>query len=120
MYHLIVKLFDGFPLDADISLAEVRSEPILNSRLQTHHCLRLRRRNEVIGVLVDRAAWDQLVSYVRHLEHEADRREDEAVGALVAERSPKAAFEPGTPERAADIFEEADRLYERLCKERGQ
>jgi hypothetical protein len=111
---------DQFPLDAEISLSEVRSEQTLTDRLRAHHRLRLRRRNELVGVLLDRDAWTALVRYVDRLEAEAELREDEAARLLIAEREPRAAFEPGSSERAAEIFDEADRAYARLREGHSQ
>jgi hypothetical protein len=109
-----VPSLDQFSLDAEISLSEVRSGQTLTDRLQAHHRLRLRRRNELVGVLLDRDAWTALVRYVDRLEAEVELREDEAARLLIAEREPRAAFESGSAERAEEIFDEADRAYERL------
>jgi PHD/YefM family antitoxin component YafN of YafNO toxin-antitoxin module len=101
---------DHFPLEAEISLTELRSESTLTSRLRSHHRLRIRRRNEVVGVLLDLAEWRRLVETVAALESEADRREEAAVASLIAARLPHAVFEAGSPEAADEI----DREYERL------
>jgi hypothetical protein len=108
---------DQFPIDAEISLSEVRSEQTLTDRLHAFHRLRVRRRSDVVGILLDRDAWDELVTYVHRLEAEADRREDDAVRRIITERLPHAEFEPGSAERAADIFAEADRAVERFRTE---
>lgn len=111
---------DQFPLQAEITLSEVRSEETLTSRLSQFHRLRLRRRSELVGVLLDVAEWTALVRHIGRLEAEAELREDEAVRALIADRAPHAAFEAGSPERAAEIFDEADQAFERLVEERRQ
>ena len=98
---------DQFPLDAEISLSEVRSEQTLTERLHAFHRLRIRRRSDLIGVLLDRNAWNELVTYVHRLEAEADRHEDDAARRLITKRMPHAEFEPGSTERAIDIFTEA-------------
>ncbi len=51
---------DQFPLDAEIALTELRSETTLTARLRMFHRLRVRRRNELVGVLIDVAAWNDL------------------------------------------------------------
>ena len=104
---------DQFPLEAEISLSDFRSEETLTSRLETYHRLRVRRRSDYVGVFLDVAEWQDLVQYVARLETELERREDEAARAIVAARAPGATFEPGSAERTADI----DRDYERLVVE---
>jgi PHD/YefM family antitoxin component YafN of YafNO toxin-antitoxin module len=101
---------DHFPLEAEISLSELRSESTLTSRLRSHHRLRIRRRNEVVGVLLDLAEWRRLVETVAMLEREADQREDETVASLINARLPHAIFEAGSQQAADEI----DREYERL------
>jgi hypothetical protein len=107
---------DQFPLEAEISLTDFRSEEKVTSRLQAHHRLRVRRRSELMGVLLDIDEWQHLVRHVARLEAEAEQREDEAAHAIIAARAPGADFEPGSPERAADI----EREYERLVAERAK
>ncbi len=53
-----------FPLEAEIALTELRSEATLTERLRVHHRLRVRRRNDLIGVLIDADSWRELVRYV--------------------------------------------------------
>ncbi len=106
---------DQFPLEAEISLSDFRSEETLSSRLETFHRLRVRRRNDFVGVFLDVAEWQFLVRYVARLESEVERHEAGAVRAIVAERVPGVAFEPGSPARVAAI----DREYERLVAERS-
>ena len=96
-------------------MTDFRSEKKLTKSLRAHHRLRVRRRNDLLGVFLDREEWGQLVRYVARLEAEAERREDEAVCAIVAARAPGAIFEPGSPERTAEI----EREYERLVAERA-
>ncbi len=105
---------DQFPLEAEISLTDFRSEETVTSRLKAYHRLRVRRRSDLVGVFLDIAEWQHLVRYVARLEDEAEQREDEAVRAIVAARASDAVFEPGSPERVAAI----DREYERLVAER--
>lgn len=106
---------DQFPLEAEISLSDFRSEETLTSRLGTYHRLRVRRRSDYVGVFLDVAEWQDLVQHVARLEAQLERHEDEAARAIVATRAPGATFEPGSTERTADI----DREYERLVAERA-
>jgi hypothetical protein len=101
---------DQFPLEAEISLSDFRSEETLTSRLETYHRLRVRRRSGYIGVFLDVAEWQNLVKYVARLETELERREDEAARAIMAGRTPGGTFEPGSAKRTTDI----DCNYERL------
>ncbi len=82
-----------FPLKADISLSDLRSEKMLTSRLAAYHRLRVRRRSDYIGVFLDVAEWRHLVQYIARLESELERREDEAVRAIVVERAAGDNFE---------------------------
>jgi hypothetical protein len=107
---------DQFPLEAEISLTEFRSEEKVTSRLQTHHRLRVRRRSELVGVLLDIDEWQHLVQHVARLEAEAEQREDEAVHSIIAARASDVVFEPGSPERVSEI----DRDYERLVTEHAK
>jgi len=75
--------------------------------------LRVRRRSDFVGVFLDVAEWQSLVHYVARLETELERREADAVRAIVSERAPGATFDPGSAERTAEI----DSEYERLVAE---
>ncbi len=101
---------DQFPLDAEIALTELRSEATLTERLRTFHRLRVRRRNELVGVLIDAQAWHNLVRYVDLLEAELERVEDSEVRAIIEARLPEAKFEPGS----LALIEEIDHEYERI------
>jgi hypothetical protein len=71
----------------------------------------------MVGVLLDRDAWRELVTYVHRLEAEVDQREEDAVRRIITERLPNAEFEPGSAEHAAAIFAETDRAFERFRTE---
>jgi hypothetical protein len=111
---------DQFPLEAEISLSELRSEETLTSRLQTFHRLRVRRRSDFVGVFLDVGEWQRLVSHVSQLEAELELHEDEAARAIVALRAPGAAVEPGSPSRIAEIDREYQRLVADRAKPRGR
>jgi hypothetical protein len=104
---------DQFPLDAEIALTELRSEATLRERLRKYHRLRVRRRNELVGVLIDAQAWHNLVRYVELLEAELERVENSEVRAIIEARLPGASFEPGSPV----LVEEIDHEYERIISE---
>jgi hypothetical protein len=104
---------DQFPLEAEIALTELRSEATLTERLRAHHRLRVRRRNELVGVLIDAEAWHQLVRYVGRLEAEVEQAENSEVRAIIEARLPGARFEPGSPA----LVEEIEHEYERIISE---
>jgi hypothetical protein len=105
---------DQFPLEAEIALTELRSEATLTKRLRTHHRLRVRRRNELIGVLIDAEAWHHLVRYVgrleAELEAELERVENSEVRAIIEARLPGARFETGSPVLVEEIDHECERI----------
>jgi hypothetical protein len=105
-------LLDGFDLDADISVSELRQEDVLGERLGAHRRLRLRRRNDILGVVVSADEWRAHTDYVRDLEARVERHEDDAVRALISERAPHAQFVPATPE----VIDDIERRYEALAK----
>jgi PHD/YefM family antitoxin component YafN of YafNO toxin-antitoxin module len=108
---------DTFGLDADISVSELRQEDVLDARLQQHHRLRVRRRNDVVGVLVEAEEWRTISAYVRELRQQLDRAvdelEDAAVRRILAERIPDGEFVQGT----AAVWDEIDREYRTLVGE---
>ncbi len=105
-------LLDDFHMDADITVSELRQEDVLAERLHAFHRLRVRRRNDVLGVLVEADAWRAISAYVRDLEEQVERHEDEAVRQIIAQRS-DAQFEPATP----DVIAEIEREYRKLIGE---
>lgn len=106
-------LVDGFNMDADITVSELRQEEVLGERLHAHHRLRLRRRNDVLGVIVEAAEWRALSAYVQDLEAQVQRYEDQAVRSLIAQRTPGAQFVDATP----DVVDDIDRRYRALVGE---
>lgn len=108
--------FAQFPLDAEIALTELRSEATLTERLRLHHRLRVRRRNDLVGVLIDAEAWHDIVRYVERLEAAVDRAEDAEVRAMIQARLPDAVFESGSPE----LVEEIEHEYQRIITEHPQ
>ena|SRR5450755_58776 len=105
--------FDQFPLEAEIALTELRSEATLTERLRVYHRLRVRRRNDLIGVLIDADSWLELVRYVEGLEAEIERAEDAEVRALIEARVAGGLFEPGSP----SLIEEVEHEYQRILLE---
>ena len=103
---------DEFNLDADISISELRQDDLLDERLRTFHRLRLRRRNDVLAVVVQADTWRTLATHVRNLEAQLERYEDAEALALVQARSPDAAFVRATPE----VIDEIDERYRALLK----
>lgn len=115
-----VASLDQFPLDAEISLTEFRSEDTVTSRLRHHHRLRVRRRGDLIGVFLDVDAWRGLVRYVESLEADAEERESEIVRAIVDARAPNAEFRAGSPDVVTAIDEEYGRLVQRRERKGGR
>ena len=99
-----------FPLEAEIALTELRSEATLTERLRVHHRLRVRRRNDLIGVLIDADSWREFVRYAEGLEAEIERAEDAEVKALIEARVAGALFEPGSPSLAEGVEDEFQRV----------
>lgn len=109
-----MKALDHFQLGAEISLTEFRSEKTVTDRLAAYHRLQVRRRSELVGVILDVDEWRQLVRYVATLEAENEQAEDEAARAIIAARA-DAVLEPGSDELIAEI----DRVYEKLLAEKS-
>jgi hypothetical protein len=86
----------GFDLDAEIGMSELRSEDTLTARLHEHPALRLRRRNDMLAVLVTPERWREIQQTIRDLEDEIEHYEQAAVHALIAERASGANFVPAT------------------------
>jgi hypothetical protein len=72
--------------DIDIGISELRDADNLVARLKSVHRLRVRRRAETIGVLIDAETWRDLQERFRRLEAELEKWEDEALAALAMER----------------------------------
>jgi len=106
-------MLDDFHLDADITVSELRQEDVLDERLRAFHRLRVRRRNDILGVLVEADAWREISAYVRDLEQQLEQHEGEAVRQLLAIRLSGAEFIAATPEAIADI----DREFRKLVGE---
>jgi hypothetical protein len=84
----------GFDLDAEIGMSELRSEETLTERLHEHPALRLRRRNDMLAVLVTPERWKEILQTIRDLEDAVERYEHAAVQNLIAERAATARFVP--------------------------
>jgi hypothetical protein len=86
----------GFDLDAEIGMSELRSEATLTERLREHPALRLRRRNDILAVLVTPERWREMLQTIRDLEDVIDRYEQDAVHGIIAERASEAHFVPAS------------------------
>jgi hypothetical protein len=49
-------------VDAEITVSELRSEDTFDRRLRDHAALRLRRRNDLLGVIVSTERWKTIGS----------------------------------------------------------
>lgn len=98
---------DAIPLEAELTLSELRDEKIVGSKLREFHRVRIRRYREIVGVLLDRTEWQRLIARIVTLEDQVAEFEEAALRALVAKRA-RGSFEAGSPGRAETIFDEAD------------
>jgi PHD/YefM family antitoxin component YafN of YafNO toxin-antitoxin module len=109
-----------FDFDADVSVQDFRDAGAINTALQVHRHVRVRRRNDLVGVLVAQDEWHSLEGAFRELQARVDEllsrieeldeeREIAAVRAIVEDRAETANFEIVTPELAREIDEELTR-----------
>ncbi len=96
----------SFGLDADIAMSELRSEETLTERLHRHPALRLRRRNDVLAVLVTADRWREIEQQLATLQATIEQHEQSAVDAIISERAARADFVPLTDTAWASITEE--------------
>lgn len=54
-------------LAAEISFSELRDRDLRTERLRRHHALRIRRRGELLGVLLDADQWTRMLERIRLL-----------------------------------------------------
>lgn len=100
----------GLSLDGEITLTELREEGTVAERLREYHCVRVRRRNEIIGVLVDADQWRAVEAQASLVDELRERLEAAEVRAIIAERAAGAGFVEGSPETVAEIARHYDRL----------
>jgi hypothetical protein len=100
----------GLSLDGEITLTELREEGTVTERLREYHCVRVRRRNEIIGVLVDADQWRAIEAQASLVEELRERLEEAAVRAIIAERAAGAEFVEGSPQTIAEVAREYERL----------
>jgi hypothetical protein len=99
---------NAFPLDAEISLTDLREETSLPAALDRYHRLVLRRYGKILGVVLDQPEWHRLTSRIADLESQVEALEDAALRELVRSRAADADPQPGRAGRYATIFEEAE------------
>jgi PHD/YefM family antitoxin component YafN of YafNO toxin-antitoxin module len=90
-------------VDAEITVSELRSEATFDQRLQAHSALRLRRRNDLLGVIVSTERWKSIEETIRNLNAALDKLEDAAMLTLIEQRVAAATYAPVTDEVWADI-----------------
>jgi len=90
-------------VDAEITVSELRSEETFDQRLQAHSALRLRRRNDLLGVIVSTERWKSIEETIRNLNAALEKLEDAATLALIEQRVANATYAPVTDEVWADI-----------------
>ncbi len=101
----MVSLLDLDIEDLDIPITDLRDVARVMERLRDCHRLRIKRRNETVGVLIAADAWRELQEMYRALQSELDARDDEALAALIATRlsDEHEPFVRGSQETAADV-----------------
>jgi PHD/YefM family antitoxin component YafN of YafNO toxin-antitoxin module len=90
-------------VDAEISVSELRSEEIFDRRLRTHSALRLRRRNDLLGVIVSTERWKSIEETIRNLSEALDKLEDAATLSLIERRVSTAKYAPLTDDSWTDV-----------------
>jgi PHD/YefM family antitoxin component YafN of YafNO toxin-antitoxin module len=90
-------------VDAEITVSELRSEETFDRRLQAHSALRLRRRNDLLGVIVSTERWKSIEETIRNLNVALEKLEDAATLTLIEQRVATATYAPVTDEGWADI-----------------
>jgi polyhydroxyalkanoate synthesis regulator phasin len=99
---------DAIPLEAEITVSQLREEETLGRALERYHRVRLRRYSDVVGVVVDASEWHRLTSLIATLEQQVADLEEANLRALVARRAERAHFERGEPGRTAAILDEVE------------
>jgi len=103
----------AFDLDADVAVTDLRSEDLLAGRLRAHPALRVRRRNDVLGVLVTPEHWRAIADHVLHLEQLVDGYENAAVEQMISRRAAGAEF----VQAGSDAWKEVTQHLTRLGSE---
>jgi hypothetical protein len=99
---------DAFPLEAEITLSDLREEARLTGALERFHRVVLRRYGKIMGVLLTQPEWIRLTARITDLESQVAAYEDDALRTLVRERGAEADPQPGHRGRYADLFEKAE------------
>jgi PHD/YefM family antitoxin component YafN of YafNO toxin-antitoxin module len=90
-------------LDAEITVSDLRNEATFRDLLKAHHGLRLLKRSQTIGVILDAQTWKDIQERLQAYEARLDAHEEDRVREIIAERLPGAVFANATPEILADI-----------------
>jgi PHD/YefM family antitoxin component YafN of YafNO toxin-antitoxin module len=98
--------------DAEITVSELRSEETLDQRLHDHSCLRLRRRKELLGVLVSAERWRAIEEAFRSMSEALERLEDAATLRLIEQRVARATYVPVTD----DVWADVENRYQELTR----
>jgi PHD/YefM family antitoxin component YafN of YafNO toxin-antitoxin module len=81
-------------VDAEISVSELRSEEVFDRRLRAHSALRLRRRNDLLGVIVSTERWKSIEETIRRMSEALENLEDAATLSLIERRASTAKYAP--------------------------
>ncbi len=89
-------------IDAEITVSELRSEELFDQRLHDHAALRLRRRNDLLGVIISTERWKSIEETIRQLTAALEKLEDAATLALIDQRE-TSVYAPLTDESWSDV-----------------
>jgi PHD/YefM family antitoxin component YafN of YafNO toxin-antitoxin module len=99
-------------VDAEITVSELRSEDTFDRRLRDHAALRLRRRNDLLGVIVSTERWKTIEETIRSLTAALEKLEDAATVTLIEQRVASARYAPVTDA----VWSEVEHRYKELTR----
>jgi PHD/YefM family antitoxin component YafN of YafNO toxin-antitoxin module len=93
-------------------VSELRSEDTFDRRLRDHAALRLRRRNDLLGVIVSTERWKTIEETIRSLTAALEKLEDAATVTLIEQRVASARYAPVTDA----VWSEVEHRYKELTR----
>jgi PHD/YefM family antitoxin component YafN of YafNO toxin-antitoxin module len=101
-------------VDAEITVSELRSEETFDQRLHDHAALRLRRRNDLLGVIVSTERWKSIEETIRTLTAAVEKLEEAAVLSLVERRVASTTYAPVTDDAWTAVESRYDELTRKV------